>query len=197
MTNFWDARFAVEEYVYGTEPNSFFKQEIEKLPAGKILMPGEGEGRNAVFAATLGWDVTAFDSSIEGKKKAEKLAESKNVQINYLINNYENIQLPENDFDCIGLVFTHVPLKKRREYHRKYLSSLKPGGHLIMECYSKEQIHNDTGGPRDIDMLFSEEELHTDFESCSKLSIVKEEIYHEEGQFHVGNASVIRIVAEK
>lgn len=197
MNNFWDERFAVEEYVYGTEPNTYFKEQIEKLNPGKLLMPGEGEGRNAVFAATLGWNVTAFDPSIEGKKKAQKLAESKKVQINYLTSSYDDIQLPENEFDCIGLVYTHMPSIKRLKYHQKLISFLKPGGHLIMECFSKEQIHNNTGGPKSIDMLFSEEELRADFESLAQLSIVKKEIEFEEGLFHKGKASVIRVVGVK
>lgn len=197
MRNFWDERFAAKEYVYGTEPNSYFKQQIEKLNPGKLLMPGEGEGRNAVFAATLGWDVTAFDPSVEGKKKAQKLAESKKVHIEYLTSSYEDIQFPENSFDCIGLIFTHMPPNKRQEYHRELMSFLKPGGHLIIEGFSKEQIRNNTGGPGNIDMLFSKEELQADFESLSQLSIIKEEIDIEEGRFHKGKASVIRLVGVK
>ena len=197
MKNFWDERFAVDEYVYGTEPNAFFKQELEKLKPGILLMPGEGEGRNAVFAATLGWTVTAFDPSVEGKKKAEKLAGSKKVSIKYLTYDYENIQLPMDYFDCIGLVYTHMPSSKRQEYHRKLISFLKPGGHVIMECFSKEQIHNNTGGPGDISMLYSEEELQADFESFSEISIVKEEISFDEGLFHKGNASVMRLIGTK
>ena len=197
MNNFWDERFAVEEYVYGTEPNTYFKEQIKKLNLGKLLMPGEGEGRNAVFAATLGWDVIAFDPSVEGKKKAQKLAESKKVHLNYLTSSYEDIQFSENQFDCIGLVFTHMPANKRQEYHRKLMSFLKPGGHIIIEGFSKEQIHNNTGGPGNIDMLFSEEELQNDFESLAQLSIVKEEIDIEEGRFHKGKASVIRVVGVK
>src|SRR5680860_1842183 len=85
MDDFWNERYGIEEYVYGTEPNQFYKELLKKLSPGKILFPAEGEGRNAVFAAQNGWDVTAFDSSTEGKKKAEKLAAAKGVSVKYII----------------------------------------------------------------------------------------------------------------
>ena len=159
MNNFWNERFGAEEYAYGIEPNQYFKQELERLTPGKILLPGEGEGRNAVFAAKSGWEVTAFDPSSEGKKKALKLAQKNNVKIDYLLDNYDGIQFESNEFDCVVLIFTHMPKQKRNEYHKKLTSFLKPGGILILEGFSKEQINNNTGGPRNVDMLFSKDEV--------------------------------------
>jgi 2-polyprenyl-3-methyl-5-hydroxy-6-metoxy-1,4-benzoquinol methylase len=89
MSEFWNERYALKEYVYGTEPNVFFKTQITKLSPGKILFPAEGEGRNAVHAARLGWDVYAFDSSNEAKKKSELLAKKQSVKINYRVNDLE------------------------------------------------------------------------------------------------------------
>ncbi|HKI89254.1 MAG TPA: class I SAM-dependent methyltransferase [Draconibacterium sp.] len=197
MNSFWNERFAVKEYVYGTEPNQFYKEELEKLKPGKILFPAEGEGRNAVFAAILGWDVTAFDSSIEGKKKAEKLANTRGINIQYFINNYENIQFEPESFDCLVLIYAHMHPLKRNEYHKKLTSFLKPGGKLILEGFSKDQINNSTGGPRDINMLFSEQELRNDFENLTHLSIEEADIILKEGQFHDGEASVIRVVGTR
>ena len=83
-TDFWNERYSSDEYVYGTEPNQFFKEQIQKInPSGRLLLPGEGEGRNAVFAAKLGWNVDAFDQSSVAKMKAETLAKLNNVKINY------------------------------------------------------------------------------------------------------------------
>lgn len=197
MNNFWNERYSIEEYVYGTAPNAYFKQELEKLSPGRILMPGEGEGRNAVFAATHGWDVTAFDNSTEGKRKAEKLAEQNDVQINYQLSDYESFQSEPNEFDCIGLIYTHMPSSKRKEYHQKLTSFLKPGGILIMESFSKKQINYNTGGPKDIGMLFSREELQNDFNGFTKMSITETGIDLDEGPFHRGKASVIRVYAVK
>ena len=103
--NFWDERYAVEDYVYGTEPNDFLKEELPKLTAGKILFPGEGEGRNAVFAAQLGWEVTAFDSSTEGKAKAERLAKAKGVSIDYQLASYDEAEFPAESFDALVLIY--------------------------------------------------------------------------------------------
>ena len=194
MNSFWNERYAVDAYVYGTEPNDFFKEELEKLTPGKILFPAEGEGRNAVFAATMGWEVTAFDSSTEGKKKAKKLAEVNGVNIQYEINDYDNIQFEPASFDCLVLIYAHMHPLKRKEYHKKLISFLKPGGKLILEGFSKKQIQNNTGGPRDVNMLFSTEELKSDFDGMARLSVEEITIILKEGQFHDGKADVIRIV---
>jgi SAM-dependent methyltransferase len=193
MNDFWNQRFGTIEYAYGTQPNEFYKNELEKQKPGKILFPAEGEGRNAVYAARLGWQVTAFDPSIEGKRKAELLAEKNNVSIRYLIENYESVHLPEETFDCVVLIFAHMHPLKRKEYHQKLISYLKPGGNLILEGFSKKQINYETGGPRDIDMLFSTEELQQDFFSLSKITVNETDVFLNEGPFHNGIASVIRV----
>lgn len=197
MNDFWNERFGTKEYAYGEQPNLFLKQELGNLTPGKILFPAEGEGRNAVYAASLGWNVMAFDPSIEGKKKAELLAQKKRVQIEYIINNYENISFQKEQFDCIVLVFAHMHQLKRDEYHNKLMTFLKPGGTLILEGFSKKQIDKTTGGPRNIEMLFSEQELQKDFNSFSELSIVETNRKLEEGSFHKGDASVIQVLGIK
>jgi SAM-dependent methyltransferase len=197
MNEFWNERYATEEYAYGTGPNRFLETQLKKLNPGKILFPAEGEGRNAVFAARLGWLVSAFDPSIEGKRKAEKLASENKVSIDYRIDNYENVSFPTAHFDCIVLVFAHMHPLKRNEYHHKLMSFLKPGGTLILEGFSKKQIANKSGGPRDIDMLFSKQELQSDFGSFSKLTITEKDYVLNEGPFHQGIASVIRAFGEK
>ncbi len=193
MSEFWNERYATPEYTYGIEPNIFYRDNLKSIPPGKILFPAEGEGRNAVYAAKLGWDVTAFDVSTEGKKKAEMLAESVNVNIGYIISDFDNVSFPLNHFDCIVLVFAHMNPVKRQEYHRKLISFLKPGGILILEGFSKKQINNKSGGPRDISMLFSEDELRSDFGLVSELTITETDYIINEGPFHQGIASVIRV----
>ena len=197
MTDFWNDRYATEEYAYGTEPNSFLEAQLKKLEPGKILFPAEGEGRNAVFAAKLGWQVSAFDPSIEGKRKAEKLAAENGISINYQTANYESVSFPANYFDCIVLIFAHMHPLKRNEYHQKLMSFLKPGGVLILEGFSKKQITLNSGGPRDIDMLFSKEELQSDFGSFSELTISETDVILNEGPFHQGLAAVIRVLGIK
>lgn len=197
MNNFWNERYKANDYAYGIEPNSFLKNQLKNVTPGKILFPAEGEGRNAVYAATKGWQVTAFDQSSEGKRKANVLALQKGVKIDYKIDNFEFVEFPLKSFDCIALVFAHINPVKREQYHKKLISFLKPGGKLILEGFSKNQINNNSGGPRDIDMLFSEEEMENDFGSLSKLDISEEEVILNEGPFHQGLASVIRVTGIK
>ena len=197
MNDFWNERFGTTEYAYGTEPNEFYKGQLAKLAPGKILFPAEGEGRNAVYAAKQGWQVTAFDPSIEGKRKAELLAKNNQVSIKYLIDNYEFVDFPIESFDCVVLIFAHMHPAKRKEYHQKLISFLKPGGTLILEGFSKRQISNNTGGPRDVEMLFSKDELEGDFNSLSELTMSETETVLNEGPFHNGIASVIRVLGVK
>jgi len=195
MENIWNQRYAQEEYVYGVNPNEFYKEELSKLQPGKILFPAEGEGRNAVYAAIKGWDVVAFDSSEEAKKKAEKLAEKNNVRLNYQTASIEEFEYDENSFDAIVLIYVHT--MNREQNHQKLLRMLKPGGVIILEGFSKEQMMNNSGGPRNSEMLFSEEELTRDFNDLKEKQITKTETELNEGQLHKGKASVIRLLGIK
>jgi len=197
MTEFWNERYAVEEYVYGTEPNHFFREQLEQLPPGKILFPAEGEGRNAVHAATKGWQVTAFDASIEARKKAKRLAAQNGVSVDYHTVDYESVSFPEKSFDCIVLIYAHLHPLKREQIHRKLATFLKPGGKLLLEGFSKKQIHYNTGGPRNEAMLFSPQEIRSDFQSFSHLTTTEKQIKLAEGIFHSGTASVIQVLGRK
>ena len=193
----WDQRYAESAYVYGTNPNEFFKQELDKLVPGKILLPAEGEGRNAVYAAEKGWIVSAFDQSEEGRKKALRLASGRNVAIEYQIRDLETVDYPADHFDAIALVFVHSSAVNRRKIHRNLVRFLKPGGTLILIGYSKEQLQYNSGGPKDESMLFSEDELIEDFAELKIKSLRKIETMIQEGDFHSGNSSVIQLVAYK
>ena len=97
------------EYAYGEQPNNFLREELEKLKPGTILFPAEGEGRNAVFAAKLGWNVSAFDISGEGKNKAPRLAETNKVTIDYQVGELEKLNYNPEQFDAIALIYAHFP----------------------------------------------------------------------------------------
>ncbi|MBI9068855.1 MAG: class I SAM-dependent methyltransferase [Salinivirgaceae bacterium] len=197
MSEFWNAKYNREDFLYGTEASQFIKEQLEKLASGKILFPAEGEGRNAVYAATKGWDVTAFDPSSVGQQKAIKLANSKNVFISYLLRGYENVDFANETFNAIGLSFSHMPPDLRKQMHAKYIQWLKPDGTIILELFSKEQLNYSSGGPKNIDMLLSQPELEEDFKSLSELNITVEITELNEGSGHQGNASVIRLIGKK
>lgn len=197
MSNFWDERYNTEEYVYGEAPNEFLRKKLTHLKPGKILFPAEGEGRNAVYAAELGWNVTAFDLSVEGKNKALNLASKKGVTISYEILSFEDANFESEFFDCICLVFAHMPSAVRCTMHKKLISFLKPGGLLILEAFSKKQLGKTSGGPSNLDLLFSEQELRKDFSEMNELMFEETESVLNEGPFHQGTASVIRVVGRK
>ena len=194
-TEMWNQRYAQEEYVYGIQPNEFLKQTLAEIKPGKILLPAEGEGRNAIFAAQQGWKVTAFDSSEQARKKAMKLAEDQNATINYLISSMEEFKLKENSFDVIALIYAHNA--NREENHKRIVRFLKPGGTIILEGFSKNQIDKKSGGPKALNFLFSVEELKNDFAELQIITIEESEVDLSEGSLHVGTASVVRVIATK
>ncbi len=195
MKNSWDLRYAQPDYVYGTDPNAFIKKQLEGMKPGKILFPAEGEGRNAVYASSLGWEVYAFDSSKVGKQKAEALAAKNGVKIHYQLASFEQIDFRDTCFDCIALVFAHT--LDRKKNHRKMINFLKTGGVLLLEGFSKKQIHNQSGGPKRLDMLFSKDELEEDFSMLSELKIREEEVEMDEGNHHLGRVAIIRVIGKK
>jgi len=200
--NFWDQRYSQAEFAYGKEPNEYLKAKLLDLPPGRILFPAEGEGRNAVFAAKLGWDVFAFDSSAEGKKKAEKLALTNGVTIDYRVQDLEEVDYPSNYFDAIAFSHTHFPEVKRRIFHQKLSAYLKKGGILILECFGKKHLNYqkdnpNAGGPKDESMLFDLAELKEDFKGFDFLEGYETETKLTEGLYHVGKASVVRLFAVK
>ncbi len=198
----WDERYKTEEFVYGLESNLYLKDQLENILPGKILFPAEGEGRNAVYAATKGWDVYAFDISEVGAKKANSLAKNKNVLINYQVGNLSNFDFEESQFDVIALIFAHFGGENRTELHQELTKLLKKGGTVILEAFSKKQIEYQaknplSGGPRNLDMLFSVEEIKADFPDFKIIELAEKEVELKEGSFHVGRASVIRFIGIK
>jgi len=193
--NPWDSRFSSDHFFYGTEPNIFFAEFIKtsKKP-GKILLPAEGEGRNAVFAANSGWEVDAFDSSSVARRKALDFASRENVSINYNLLDINNFVPVPNKYDLIALVFVHLPEIVRIPFHQKLVTSLKTGGTLLIEAFAKEQIHNNTGGPKDIDMLFSTDILQQDFAKLTIKKLSREKVFLDEGH-HYGQSEVVRMIA--
>ena len=193
MDDFWDKRYSDSEYAYGEEPNEYFRQKLELLKPGKLLLPAEGEGRNAVYAASKGWEVTAVDSSSEGQSKALNLALKKSVEIKYIVSPLEEFVFPENTFDAVALIYGHFKSDLRKQIHISILKSLKAEGHLIMEVFSKEQLQNPSGGPKNIDMLNSLDEIRSDFEQLKIIELKETTIDLKEGQYHKGEAKVIRL----
>ena len=202
MQDFWDNRYRQEAFAYGETPNLFLKAALEDLAPGNILFPAEGEGRNAVYAAQKGWNVAAFDQSAEGKKKAQLLAQRLGVAIDYLVNSFQDLPYTEGQFEAIGLIYAHFPAERKSEFHQQLATYLKPGGILIFEAFSKKHLEYVTrdervGGPRDIHMLFSTEEIQHDFQPFEILLLEEKVIELQEGLHHNGTGSVLRFIGRK
>lgn len=203
MNAFWDNRYAGKEYAYGTAPNEFFREALEKyLREGKLLLPAEGEGRNAVYAAQQGLEVVAFDTSTAGRKKAMKLARAKGVEIRYEVGDFVELPLINETYDAAALIFAHFPIDILSDYHHRIAALIKPGGLVILEGFSKKQPayqekNPNAGGPRNIDMLFTEDMIKADFSGFEALLLEEKEVTLYEGKYHRGKSSVIRFIGRK
>jgi 2-polyprenyl-3-methyl-5-hydroxy-6-metoxy-1,4-benzoquinol methylase len=197
--SFWNERYVSKEYVYGKEPNTFFKDFIHqklRIP-GKLLLPAEGEGRNAVFAALNGYQVTAFDFSKDAKNKAQLLASEKNISIEYLTSDISSFDFTNETYDVVGLFFVHLPPVERTTFHASVISSLLPGGLICLEAFHTDQIALQSGGPKKQDMLMDIDQLANDFKSMEILHIAKIERVLDEGPFHQGKAVLVQLIAKK
>lgn len=201
-TKRWDDRYDAEEFAYGEQPNDYLKEQLTKLEAGSILFAAEGEGRNAVFAARNGWNVSAFDISDKGKDKALKLARKNNATLDYRVGELPVLQYEQESFDAIALIYSHFPADIKSVYHKTLDKYMRSGGWLIFEAFSKKHLEylamdERVGGPKDIDMLFSIDEIRSDFPNYDFVELIETEIELSEGLYHNGKGSVIRFLARK
>ena len=197
MKEMWNQRYAGEEYAYGTLPNQFFKEKLEGLHPGKLLLPAEGEGQNAVFAASLGWQVKAVDFSEQAKVKALKLAELNNVHLDYSVGDITTLDFGEEVFDAAAIIYAHLAPELRKMVHQRIICSIKPGGYLILEAFNTKQINNSSGGPKSVDMLYTIPLLKEDFKELDLFLLEEDTIWLDQGSFHQGEAAIIRLFGRK
>jgi len=197
MKEFWDNRYANDAFIFGVKPNEFFKSQLDLLTAGKLLLFGEGEGRNAIYAASLGWDALAIDWSKKAKEKALALARKNNVLFRYEVGSFFDVPVEHFSFDAVALIYIHLPEEEREQLHKKAVTSLKIGGTIILEAFEKEQLGKSSGGPKELDLLYSLENIVTDFQDLDFKYFAKETIRLDEGDGHTGEASVIRFAGIK
>ena len=193
----WNERYSTSEFIYGKEPNKFFKEEIKKITPGNILMLGEGEGRNAVYAASLGWNVDAIDQSEAGKAKAMQLSSERKVKINYHVEDLSSYIPKQNHYDAAVFIFLHIEEKLRSLVLKNAIDSLRPGGKIILEIFEKDQLNYNSGGPKDEELLYSLEDIAERFIDLEFEKFSKENIDIDECPLHQGEASVVRFVGEK
>jgi SAM-dependent methyltransferase len=197
--NFWDTRYgASRELYYGTEPNSFLEANAKLIPAGgEVLCLAEGEGRNAVFLAGLGLQVTAVDGSAVGLAKMQRLATAKQVSVKPVVSDLDDYPIEPNRWSAIVSIWCHVPRDLRIRLHRAVVEGLRPGGVFILESYHPRQLGLKTGGPPDASLMMTLEQLREELVGLEW--VVAREIEREvhEGQGHSGMSAVVQVIGRK
>ncbi len=193
----WNDRYGGGKFIFGKEPNEYFKSKIDNLATGNIYLPGDGEGRNGVYAADKGWNVTSVDFSKVALERAKEFASERDVKLTFQFINLITEDLPQNKYDVVGISFLHFNGKNKGIVYRKLAETLKVGGYLILECFSTEQIKLNSGGPRKKDSLYTVEELKSYFQGFEFLETEDIKINLSEGDGHQGDAYVVRMFARK
>ena len=193
--NMWDEIFAADHYVYGQNPNLFLQENVRLLKPGNVLCVAEGEGRNAVFLAKQGFNVTAIDASQVGLKKAEALAAEHGVSINTIHAKLQDYDFGVGRWDSVVSIFCHLPPEIRADIHQRLSRSLCIDGVLLLEAYSQDQHDYKTGGPTKKEMLYSSGILREDFQTLQLSSLEQRERVVIEGTLHTGKASVMQLIA--
>ena len=197
MTNPWNARFDRDDYVYGTDPNTFLQQSCKQIPKGRVLCLGEGEGRNAVYLAELGYDVVAVDASSVGLNKAQKLAEKRGVQIETRVADLSDYDLGLEQWQGIVSIFCHLPPELRQTVHARIAPALAPQGCLLLEGYTPDQLAYGTGGPPSVDLLYHPAMLQQDFSDLTVTWLEAKVRDVSEGSGHTGPGAVVQLIARK
>lgn len=193
---FWNQRYRENETVYGTRPNSFFKEFIDKHKPGSLLLPAEGEGRNAIYAAQKGWQVDAFDFSEVARDKALQNAKQSKVSINYSVASLTDFHT-DKQYDAVALIFVHLPENERKHFHQEVARLLKSGGYLLLSAFTKEQINFTSGGPKELSLLYDAPSICSDFPFMHILYCGEKEVDLDEGDFHKGKAHVLQLLSQK
>ncbi len=194
----WDEKYSNSQFIYGSSPNDFLRENVHHfVPEGKILCIAEGEGRNAVWLAELGFKVTAVDASEVGLAKGRALAKSKGVSVHWVHADLQDYNPGTKAWDGVVAIFAHLPPDLRSRVHADCVESLKMGGVLLLEAYTPEQLNFRTGGPTNVDWLMSPELLQNELQGLTfeRLQKIEREII--EGIGHTGMGSVVQVIGRR
>ncbi|AUH01099.1 class I SAM-dependent methyltransferase [Prodigiosinella confusarubida] len=194
----WNEKYANEQFVYGTEPNDFLKKSSHHfVPGSRILCIAEGEGRNAVWLASQGFDVTAVDASDVGLAKGKKRAEANGLKIQWIHADLATYDIGRQQWGGIVAIFAHLPPTLRHQVHGNCASGLQSSGVFLLEAYTPEQLKFKTGGPSDITWLMTPETLRQELPGLRFAHLQKLEREIHEGIAHTGHASVVQLIARR
>lgn len=194
---FWDERYAAVEWAFGTEPNDFLRDHIHRLPAGPVLCIGDGEGRNGVFIASHGHAVTSVDLSQVGLTKAAQLAQDRGVPLTTQVADLATYDVGIAQWAGIVSIFCHLPSAVRATVYPRLAAGLAPGGVLLLEAYTPDQIGRGTGGPQDADLMCTPDGLQTELNGLEVLHLWHGLRDVVEGPLHSGSAAVVQYLGRK
>lgn len=197
----WDRSYGVPEYIFGTEPNAFLVSQSKIFaPGGRLLVPGDGEGRNGVWLSGQGFDVTTVEASGIGVGKARALAASRGVEPSIEHSNLDEWQWPTAAFDGVASIFVHFEPHVRPRMHRRMLTALKPGGIMVLEAFTPKHVERRAAGSRGgppPEMLYTAAMLRDDLAGATFDLLEEVDVALDEGSRHKGRASVVRMVARR
>lgn len=193
----WNERFSAPGFAYGDQPQAFLRTVASGLPCGDIVCLAEGEGRNAVFLASLGNRVTAVDWSEAGLAKIQALASIHQVQVDTVLSDITTYDAGSAAWDGIVLVFAHLPPRQRAALHQACVRALKPGGWLVLVAYTPRQLAWGTGGPKDPELLMEPETIRRELRGLRMERLEEIETHLEEGAYHVGQSALLQVLARK
>jgi SAM-dependent methyltransferase len=196
-TGMWDQRYSGESYAFGTEPNTFLITMAGRLPPGRVLCLGEGEGRNAVWLAAQRWNVTAVDASSVGLEKARRLAAERGVTVTTVHSDLERYDIGSGQWDGIVSIFCHLPPSVRADVHNRCKQGLRPGGVMILEAYTPRQLEYGTGGPPTADLMMDGPLLRNELTGLEFLHLQESVREVREGVYHTGPGAVVQLVARR
>ena len=189
----WNARYSGDSWAYGKEPNAWLAETI-KPGNGKALVPADGEGRNAVWIASQGYDTTVFDLSDVGSEKCSQLANERGVSVHYEVDDLAIRKFTPESYDLIACSWFHVPWNMFCEHYPRMLSSLKSGGEFICEGYHTSQMEMTSGGPKSLDLLWDlDEVMGVIGEGFNIIHAKVETVELDESDLHRGTAHVVRL----
>ncbi len=192
----WDERYSSPEYAFGTQPNDFLVSVASKIPQGRVLCLGEGEGRNAVYLASLGYEVVAVDQSKIGLAKAQQLARQQQVKIHTIVADLADFVIEPQSWQGIVSIFCHLPSPLWGRVHRSAVAGLARGGLLILEAYTPRQLQWKTGGPKNLDMLVSLDLVRSELADLDFEVLQEVERNITEGIYHNGMSAVLQVLGK-
>jgi SAM-dependent methyltransferase len=194
----WDERFAQPDPVYGHGPNAFLREQASLWKTGAyVLVPGDGYGRNGLWLARQGFQVHTVDLSPVGVQRSRAAAQAAGLQMKIECADLANWKWPADEFDVVASIFLHLPPELRPRVHASMLGALKPGGLLILEAFTPAQLQYTSGGPKQVDLLYTAEILRRDFVAAQVLALTESVVNLAEGPMHSGPGAVVRAVLRR